>query len=154
VQYKQPYKLGLKPVKHQPKLMLKKYLSSNLPTPPEKFGHVSLIQPHMFKNDSLGDCAIAGSIEEIRLLNAERKVTVPFSDTTAVTNYSAVTGYDPADPSTADPLSLSEEPLASDSPPSATVSPPACTDVALPKVRLPTVCVPDSDTDPMLRAPN
>lgn len=100
MQYKQPYKLGLKPVTRQPRLMLKKYLSSNLPTPPEKFGHASLIVPHMYKNNELGDCAIAGSIEEIRLLNAERGVTVPFSDTTAVTNYSAVTGYDPADPST------------------------------------------------------
>ena len=95
------YKYGLKPVQAQPHLMLVNYLRpADLPTPPAKFGHADLIQPAMFMNDQLGDCAIAGSIEEIRLVNAERNVTVPFSDKTAVVNYSAITGYNPEDPST------------------------------------------------------
>jgi hypothetical protein len=96
------YQLGLKPVQAQPRLKLVDYLkrAPKLPTPPAVFGHADLVAPHMFMNDKIGDCAIAGSIEEVRLLNAERKVTVPFSDETAVANYSAITGYNPADPST------------------------------------------------------
>lgn len=45
------------------------------------------------------NCAIAGSIEEVRLANALRGVTVNFTDDTAVENYSAITGYD-GDPAT------------------------------------------------------
>jgi hypothetical protein len=93
------YKYGLKPVTEQPRLKLCDYLHpADLPTPPTTFGHSDLIVPHMFMNDQLGDCAIAGSIEEVRLVNAERKVTVPFSDQSAVVNYSAITGYNPDDP--------------------------------------------------------
>lgn len=95
------YRLGLKPVTAQPRLRLVDYLRpADPPTPPPKFGHGDLIEPHMFMNDQLGDCAIAGSIEECRLVNAERKVTVPFSDASAVKNYRLITGYNPDDPST------------------------------------------------------
>jgi hypothetical protein len=52
----------------------------------------------MFMNDQLGDCAIAGSIEEVRLANALRGVTVPFNDDTAVLNYEHIAGYNPDDP--------------------------------------------------------
>ena len=97
------YKLGLKPVLDQPRLMLGSYYTSDLPSVDSlKFplGHASAIQPHMFLNDRLGDCAIAGSIEEVRLANALRGVTVNFTDETAAENYTAITGYDPDDPST------------------------------------------------------
>jgi hypothetical protein len=94
------YKLGLKPVVEQPRLKLGDYLHPDLPTPPVKFGHAELIQPAMFMNDRLSDCTIAGSIEEIRLLNAERKVIAPFSDRAAIANYSALTGYILGDQST------------------------------------------------------
>jgi hypothetical protein len=98
------YKLGLRPVRTQPRLKLVDYLvPSDLPTIDSlKFplGHADVIQPHMFMNDQLGDCAIAGSIEEVRLANALRGVTVPFSDHAAAVNYSAITGYNPDDPST------------------------------------------------------
>jgi hypothetical protein len=53
----------------------------------------------MFMNDTLGDCAIAGSIEEVRLANQLRGVTVNFTDETALQNYEAITGYNPDDPS-------------------------------------------------------
>jgi hypothetical protein len=95
------YKYGLKPVLAQPQIMLSSYYTSDLPSVGSlKFplGHADLIQPHMFMNDTLGDCAIAGSIEEVRLANALRGVTVPFTDETAVQNYSAITGYSPDDP--------------------------------------------------------
>ena len=94
------YKYGLKPVTEQPRLRLGDYLKSGLPTPPARFGHADLIAPQMFLNDQLGDCAVAGSIEEVRLLNAERKVTVPFSDSAALANYEAIAGYIPGDPMT------------------------------------------------------
>ena len=97
------YKLGLKPVESQPHLKLASYYTSNLPSVDSlkyPLGHADAIQPQMFMNDTLGDCAIAGSIEEVRLANALRGVQVPFNDDTVVLNYHAITGYDPEDPST------------------------------------------------------
>lgn len=96
------HRLGLKPVQSQPRLMLRNYFTSDLPSAESlkfPFGHANAIQPEMFMNDKLGDCAIAGSIEEVRLANALRGVTVPFTDATAAQNYTAITGYNPADPS-------------------------------------------------------
>jgi hypothetical protein len=95
------YKLGLKPVIEQPRVLLRNYYTSDLPTAQSltfPIGHADLVEPHMFLNDQLGDCAIAGSIEEVRLANALRGVTVNFTDETALWNYSAITGYDPEDP--------------------------------------------------------
>lgn len=97
------YRLGLKPVVAQPRVQLCSYYTSDLPSVDSltfPFGYSDLIQPHMFCNDQLGDCAIAGSIEEIRLANALRGATVNFTDETAVENYSAITGYVPGDPAT------------------------------------------------------
>jgi hypothetical protein len=90
------YKYGLKPVTAQPTVQLASYYTSDLPTVdslPNTFGHANLIQPHLFLNQVLGDCAIAGSIEEVRLLNACRGVTVDFTDKTAVENYEEITNY-------------------------------------------------------------
>ena len=89
-------KYGLKPVLEQPRLKLGDYLHPDLPTPPNKFGHASLIEPRMFANDRFSCCAEAGSAEEIRLLNAERKMTVPFSDTSVLANYTEIAGFDPS----------------------------------------------------------
>lgn len=97
------YRLGLKPVLEQPRLMLSSYYTPDLPTFDSlqfPFGHADKIQPELFLNDRLGDCAIAGSIEEVRLANALRGVTVNFTDETALQNYSAITGYTPSDPDT------------------------------------------------------
>lgn len=95
------FKYGLKPVIEQPRVKLRDYYTSDLPSVDSlKFplGHADEIQPQMFENDRIGDCAIAGSIEEVRLANALRGVTVPFTDQTATENYSAITGYNPDDP--------------------------------------------------------
>jgi hypothetical protein len=97
------YKLGLKPVVAQPRVRLCDYYTSDLPSVDSltfPLGHADEIQPEMLANDRLGDCAIAGSIEEVRLANALRGVTVPFTDDTAIENYSAITGYNPDDPGT------------------------------------------------------
>jgi hypothetical protein len=97
------YKLGLKPVVALPKVRLCSYYTSDLPSVDSltfPLGRPNAIQPQMFCNDQLGDCAIAGSIEEVRLANALRGVTVPFTDQTAIQNYTAITGYNPSDPNT------------------------------------------------------
>ncbi|CQD03831.1 hypothetical protein BN000_00660 [Mycobacterium europaeum] len=92
------FKRGLKPVAVQPTLRLADYYTGDLPSVESlkfPFGHADLIEPHMFLNDRIGDCAIAGSIEEVRLANALRGVTVNFTDQSAIENYSAITGYQP-----------------------------------------------------------
>lgn len=97
------YRLGLKPVQEQPRVRLRDYLKSDLPSVDDltfPLGHADAIQPQMFGNDVLGNCAVAGSIEEIRLANALRGVEVNFTTETAIENYSAITGYVPGDPST------------------------------------------------------
>lgn len=92
------YKLGLKPVKAQPRIQLCSYYTSDLPSVDSltfPLGHADTIQPAMFLNNELGDCAIAGSIEEIRLANALRGVTVDFTDDTAAQAYHEITGWNP-----------------------------------------------------------
>jgi hypothetical protein len=96
-------KLGLKPVKRQPRLKLSDFTTSDLPTYaslPATFGNPKIIAPQMFMNDKLGCCAIAGSFEEIRWLNAANGKTVNFTDQTAVQTYTDITGYNPDDPDT------------------------------------------------------
>lgn len=92
------YKTGLKPVQAQPRLMLSRYYTSDLPTVESlkyPLGHADLVKPELYLNATLGDCAIAGSQEEVRYVNALRGVTVNFTDKTAAENYSAITGYEP-----------------------------------------------------------
>ena len=89
-------KFGLKPVTAHPTVRLCSYYTPDLPSVDSlKFplGHSDAIQPHMYCNDIIGCCAIAGSIEEIRLANALRGVTVNFTDKTTVENYTAITEY-------------------------------------------------------------
>jgi hypothetical protein len=96
-------KYGLKPVTSQPRLRLADYVTSDLPSfasLPDTFGNPDLIQPEMFMNDTLGCCDESGTAEEIRYLNQAAGVTVNFTDASIVENYSAVTGYNPDDPST------------------------------------------------------
>lgn len=91
-------KLGLKPVTAQPTIRLASYYTADLPSVDSlKFplGHSDLIIPKMFCNNVIGDCAIAGSIEEVRLANAIRGVDVTFTDKTAVENYASITSYQP-----------------------------------------------------------
>lgn len=90
-------KLGLKPVKEQPRVRLSDYYTSDLPSADSlkfPYGHTNAIKPEMFLNQILGDCAWAGSIEEVRLANALRGVTVNFTDKVVVENYES-TGYKP-----------------------------------------------------------
>ena len=73
-----------------------------LPAPPATFTkHDTLVtQPwSMLGNDHWGDCVFAGAAHETMLWNAEAKNTVTFTDDSVLSDYSAVTNFDPHDPS-------------------------------------------------------
>lgn len=69
---------------------------------PVKFGHASLVQNPwaMLANDRLGDCAIAGPGHEHMLTSAAAGKQITFTDEAIISAYSAITGYNPADPAT------------------------------------------------------
>lgn len=96
------FKLGKAPaVPNAVKLKLANYLPavSSLPTPPKKFGHANLIADwRMLANDKYGDCVFAGAAHETSMWNAMGGHPVSFSDQSVLSDYSAVTGFDPATP--------------------------------------------------------
>lgn len=68
---------------------------------PTRFGY-GLIYANwrMLGNDNAGDCVIAGGAHETMLFNRVRRgLDVRFTDASVLSDYSAVTGYDPNDPS-------------------------------------------------------
>ncbi len=70
-----------------------------LPKHPAHFGHEALVkQWQMLGNDQFGDCVWAGAAHETMLWNAMRGITVPFNDQCVLSDYSAVTGFNPNDP--------------------------------------------------------
>lgn len=72
-----------------------------LPTPPTNFGHEGLIPAWgMLANDQYGDCVFAGAAHETMLWNAEAKRVTAFTNKSVLSDYSAVTGFNPKDPST------------------------------------------------------
>ena len=74
--------------------------TSVLATPPTSFGHDRLVgEWGILANDQVGDCAIADALHQTLLWNLEAGVAIPLDDDCAIANYSAVTGYNPADPS-------------------------------------------------------
>jgi hypothetical protein len=73
-----------------------------LPKPPKTFGHEALIPATwgMLGNDAYGDCVWAGAAHETMLWNAEAGRKVAFTDKCVLSDYSAVTGFNPKKPST------------------------------------------------------
>lgn len=71
--------------------------SESLPTPPDTFGHQSLMADgvwHMLGNDSAGDCTIAGAAHEHMLWTMEGGTPRSrFTTKDVLSDYSAVTGY-------------------------------------------------------------
>jgi hypothetical protein len=107
-----PFKLGkTAPTPENVKLKFSAYVDeSKLPKPPRVLGHTDLL-PHqigMLANDSVGDCVVAGAAHETMLFNAEAGRSITFTDQSCLSDYSAVTGYDPADPSTDQGTNVSE----------------------------------------------
>jgi hypothetical protein len=73
-----------------------------LPKIPSTFGHEVLMHGDvgMFGNDKYGDCVFAGAAHEVMLLNREVSKEVTFTDQAVLSDYSAVTGFDPSNPAT------------------------------------------------------
>jgi len=98
-----PYKLGKKPARSRATaLRFAAYAdTASLPTPPQVFGHQGLIASWpMLANDRYGDCVFAGAAHETMLLAKEAGTTVNFTDSDVLSDYAAVTGFKPGDPST------------------------------------------------------
>lgn len=97
-------KLGKKPAAPRPTdFKFSDFAASvKLPTVPSRFGHGTAYSDwKMLGNDRYGDCVWAGAAHEHMLLNkVVRDVDVPFDDTAVLGDYSAVTGFNPNDPST------------------------------------------------------
>jgi hypothetical protein len=107
-----PFKLGKLPAVDKPTdLLLSNYLLPEAATisPPTYIGFIHVFggQWAMLGNDQWGDCVFAGADHETQLLNwigygANRLVRTPqvqFSTNDALSDYSAVTGFNPNDPS-------------------------------------------------------
>ena len=70
-----------------------------LPAHPASFGHEKLVKVWgMLGNDELGDCVFAGAAHEVMLWTSEAGAMAGFSDAGVISDYSAVTGYDPTVP--------------------------------------------------------
>lgn len=71
--------------------------TSVLPKIPAEFGHERLVASWgMLANDHVGCCVFAGGGHETILWNDEAARRVNFTDGSILSDYSAVTGYDPA----------------------------------------------------------
>jgi hypothetical protein len=96
-------KLGKQPAKHDITFKFAAFKkAAALPTPPEEFGHEKEVKGRwgMLANDKVGDCVFAGAAHEVKLWNAECGTSVRFLSKNVLSDYSAVTGYNPKDEST------------------------------------------------------
>jgi hypothetical protein len=96
-------KLGKLKSKKEVTFKLKNFIDkSALPTTiPRHFGHESFIGAMdwgMLANDQVGNCVPAGAAHETMLWNAAAGKTVIFDDKSVLSDYSAISGYDPNDP--------------------------------------------------------
>lgn len=85
---------------------------SKLPKPPLHFGHETVIAPKdwgMLGNDDFGDCVWAGAAHETMLWNSGGYGSfVGFLSQNVLSDYSAVTGFDPSDPNTDNGTDMSD----------------------------------------------
>lgn len=101
-----PLKLGKKPPRQDHRtLRLRKYLrAAQLPTLPIQTTWSKNVLAAsgypMYMNDQLGDCAIAGPAHMIQTWTANAGSLIVPTGADVLAAYSAVGGYDPADPST------------------------------------------------------
>ncbi len=92
-------KLGKKAVVYDNRdFKFARYLTQRVPP---QFGHEQNIGAWgMLANDRVGCCVFSGAAHEHMVWGTEGFAPTPFSDASVLSDYSAVTGYDPADPST------------------------------------------------------
>jgi hypothetical protein len=96
------YKLGKTPArKGAVKLKFINFLH-HLPPVPAVFGHEGLLPTDvgMLGNDQYGDCVWAGAAHETILWNTEAQHAVTFDEQSVLADYTAVTGFNPQDPTT------------------------------------------------------
>lgn len=94
----QKYKLGKLPARLDAvKFKLTNYISLS---PPSKSGHYTLekLPWGMLGNDTVGDCVLAGAGHETMLWNTEAGKSVTVTTQDALSDYSAITGYNPNEP--------------------------------------------------------
>lgn len=85
-------------------VMLSDVQAVSLPAPPGRFGHGTMFSDWgMLGNDSVGDCAFAGSDHEHMLwtgIGNHGQSSAKFETANTLSDYSALTGYVPGNPST------------------------------------------------------
>lgn len=92
------YKLGKLPARlDSVKFKLRNY-AAVLPTPPTTFFKAQVTDWGMLGNDQYGDCVWAGAAHETMQWNLEAKRAVRFTNQDVLSDYSAVTGFNPNDP--------------------------------------------------------
>jgi hypothetical protein len=107
---KKQFKLGKKPARPDAvKLKMNNFINKKVVlkqmtlTHPKSFGNETLFPTSgwgMLGNDNYGDCVFAGAGHETMLWNKMGGRDVSFNDASVLSDYSAVTGFNPADPST------------------------------------------------------
>jgi hypothetical protein len=102
-----PLKFGRLPRKFNSRtLLLRDYLpKGGLPTPPQAVGYEYAVSDatwaqSMLGNDSVGDCVEAMALHFIMAAQSNVGSRVTFTSDQAIQLYSAITGYNPSDPST------------------------------------------------------
>jgi hypothetical protein len=91
------YKLGKLAAKQDYRTIQLSKILRALPPPPANFDvdsqYSSLTDSHMYKNDTLGDCVMAGRAHQtLRLEDYEQQVVIPISDNDVTTEYFKETG--------------------------------------------------------------
>jgi hypothetical protein len=96
-------KLGKKPARPGAvKLALKSYLiKPELPKPPDVFSYAKYLSKDigLLANDRFGCCVWAGADHETMIWNKYAGIDVLFRDEDCLSDYTAVTGFDPSNPS-------------------------------------------------------
>jgi len=96
-------KLGRLPKKADPRtLQLARYLSPTLPPIhlSTSWARLATGDPPMFANDRIGDCTVAALAHSLRICSSAAGNQIVVSDADVLKVYSAISGYDPDDPST------------------------------------------------------
>jgi len=96
-------KLGKLPARNDSvKLRLATYVKPTvLPKVPANFGHENAVRDwQMLANDRFGDCVFAGAAHETMLWAGANGRAVQFTDSAVLSDYSALTGFNEADPAT------------------------------------------------------
>jgi hypothetical protein len=77
------------------------FTAAALPTPPAVFGHYGAVGPWgVLGNNKYGDCVLAGAAHETMLWTSVAGDVAAFDDSSVLSDYAAITGFNPNNPST------------------------------------------------------